>query len=214
MSEETTVDAASSDEEIETTDTETPEPDEGADALGDAGKKALDAMKAKMRTAEKAAKDARAELAKRDAELALRDKPAEEQALEQARAEARAEATTAANKRIVRSELKAAAAGKLANPAVAEKFLDLDDFDVDDNGDVDSDALNEAIADLLKREPYLAAGKPNPFQGSGDGGSRAEPKPDQSIDEAIEAARKAHDFPLVATLRHQKYAAEQAKKGQ
>lgn len=206
MPEPTTTDATPVEEE----QIETPEPEaealEGAEALGDPGKKALDAMKAKMRAAELSAKEAKAELAKINAQLALKDKPAEEQALEQARAEARAEATTAANKRIVRSELKAAATGKLANPAVAEKFLDLDDFDVDDNGDVDSDALNEAITDLLKREPYLAAGKPNPFGGGGDGGARPTPKPDQSIDEQIAVAQKARNIPLVATLKLQKAA--------
>lgn len=205
MPEETTVDATSTGEEIETPEPEVEAP-EGAEALGDPGKKALDAMKAKMRAAELSAKEAKAELARINAQLALKDKPAEEQALEQARAEARAEATTAANKRIVRSELKAAATGKLANPAVAEKFLDLDDFAVDDDGDVDSDALNDAIADLLKREPYLAAGKPNPFGGGADGGARPTPQPEQSIDEQIAAAQKARNIPLVATLKQQKAA--------
>ena len=117
----------------------------------------------------KAASEAAAK-AKAASELAA--KPAEEQELEAARAEARAEATTKANERILRSELKAIATGKLADPTDAALYINLADFTVDDNGDVDSEALNAAITDLLERKPHLGAGRPNRFDGGADQGAK------------------------------------------
>lgn len=177
MSETTTDDATSEDTteqgttaEVETTaETDTTE---GESALGDAGKKALDAMKAEKKAAVAEARHARTALEKLQAELALKDKPADEQAIEAAKAEARAETLTAANARILKSELRAAATGKLADPTDAALYIDLSEFDVNDDGDVDSDALTEAIADLLERKPHLAAGKPNRFDGAADQGAK------------------------------------------
>ncbi len=74
-----------------------------------------------------------------------------------------------ANRRILRSEVKAAAAGKLADPNDALHMLDLDQFEVDDDGNVDEDEIATAIADLLEKKPYLAA----------QSGPKA-PKPDRS----------------------------------
>lgn len=153
--------------------------DEAAD-LGDKGKKALDAMKAKMRAAQKEAKTAKAEAAQLKAEKESAGKPADEQALDRARSEATTTALAAANKRIIRSEVKAAAAGKLANPALAVRLLDLDDFEVDDDGNVDEDEIAEAIEDLLKENPYLAA------QGGGVqfDSARGKPRPKRSLTKA------------------------------
>lgn len=173
---ESTTDATSTDEKTDQTDTSTAETKttdtEGADSLGDAGKQALDRMKAERKTAKDEAAAAKQELADFKAAAALKDKPAEEQALEAARAEARIEATAAANKRILRSELKALATGKLADPADAALYIDLDKFTVTDDGETDSDALNEAIAALLEKKPHLAAQKPNRFNGDADGGAK------------------------------------------
>lgn len=191
-------DATSEDEQIEETEEET-EP-EGQDALGDAGKKALDAMKAQRNAERTRAREAQRELDRIKAELALKDKPADEQALEQARSEARAEALSAANKRLVKSELKAAATGKLADPTDAALYINLDDFDVSEDGDVDSDALNDAIAELLTRKPHLAAQKQNRFDGDADQGAKGkDSKPTQlsrddlkrMTDEQIETAKAA-----------------------
>jgi len=178
MSETTTDDATSAD--TTTTDDATTEPvegetadtTEGETALGDAGKKALDAMKAERNDARKQAREVREELERLRSEAALKDKPAEEQALEAARAEARVEAAGKANERILRSELRASATGKLADPSDAALYIDLTDFEVGDDGEVDSDALNDAITDLLTRKPHLAAGKPNRFDGDADQGAR------------------------------------------
>ena len=138
-------------------ETEKPDPNAGA-------KKAL----VTERTARKAAEK---ELARIKAELALKDKPAEEQALEAARAEARTEATEKANARIVRAELKAAATGKVKNPALALKLIDASEIEVGDDGEVDSDAINQAITDLLEQYPELAADG-SKFTGSADQGAK------------------------------------------
>lgn len=146
------------------------------------------------------------------AALELEGKPADEQAAAKLRAEVEAEVTSKANGRILRAELRALATGKLADPSDAALYLNLDDFSVTDDGEVDSAALTAAITDLLKRKPHLAAGDPTRFDGAGDGGAGAPPKPNESLDDAIAAARAARNFSLVATLQTQK-AAEAAKKG-
>lgn len=149
---------------------------EGADALGDPGKKALDAQKAKW----KAERDRRREL-ERELEEARRPKGDDNDApdADQIRADAEKTATAKANKRIIRAELKAAASGKLADPSDAMVFIDVDQFEVDTNGDIDPDEIAEAITDLITRKPHLAARATQRFQGTGDGGSRNGGKPKQ-----------------------------------
>ena len=172
MSEIEAVETATVDDEAQV-ETETVDaPIEGEDALGDKGKKALDEMKAKWREAEKKAKAAQEALNKREAEIALKDKPVEEQALEAARAEARAEATEKANERILRADLRAAATGKLADPTDAALYIDLKQFTVTEDGDTDIEALNDAIDELLTRKAHLAAQKPNRFDGDADQGAK------------------------------------------
>lgn len=150
---------------------------EGADQLGDAGKKALDALKEKRRKT----------AAERDAERGMREqyesilrglgvdpaalmKKASEQSSGDVEA-IRREANSKANTRIVRSEIRAAAAGKLADPKDALVHLDVSKFEVNDDGEVDSDEIADAITELLKDKPYLAAATAKRFQGTGDGGA-------------------------------------------
>jgi hypothetical protein len=143
---------------------------EGADKLGDAGKRALDTMKGKWR----AERDRRKALEAENA--TLKAKPAgEEPDPEHIRAEADKAATARANARIVRSEVRAAAAGKLNDPKDALVHIDIAQFEVDDDGQVDEDEIADAIEDLLKSKPYLGvvATPPEPrFKGTGDGGAR------------------------------------------
>lgn len=143
---------------------------EGESALGDAGKKALDAMKAKWKDADKLAKDNAAALAALQAKLD--GKEAEFQA-EQAKREAEQAGVTKFNERILKSEVKAAAKGVLADPQDAYKFLDLDSFEVDDDGNVDESAIASALTDLITAKPYLAA-QGKRFQGTADGGARTD----------------------------------------
>jgi hypothetical protein len=143
---------------------------EGADQLGDPGKKALDTMKGKWQ----GERDKRRELERRLAEL---EKPATGETPDPEALVRQAEQTAMSrvNERIVRAEVKAAAAGKLADPADAYRFLDLAQIEVDADGNVDADEVAEAIDDLLKTKPYLAAqgGTQRPrFQGTADSGAR------------------------------------------
>lgn len=134
---------------------------EGAEDLGDKGKRALASMKGKWRSE----RDKRREL---ENALAQKDAGDEEAA---ARQEVEQAALSKANTRIVRAEVKAAAKGVLADPADAYKFLDLGQFEVDENGDLDSDEVADAIDELIKSKPYLAAAPAKRFQGTGDGGA-------------------------------------------
>lgn len=188
-------------DDVQATDAADTDADDGqdgaADQLGDAGKKALDAMKAKWRAERDRAKALEAQLAKAAKPADDGDKPDPEAI----RAEAKREAQAAANERILRSEVKAAAAGKLADPADAHRFLDLSQFEVDDDGNVDQEELDDAIDELLKKKPYLAAaqGQQRRFQGSADSGARKE-KP-KTLQDQIEAAQKAGDTNLVFRLK-------------
>lgn len=144
------------DDDLEDTD--------GADDLGDKGKQALERMKAKLKETRTKLRATEAQLAQKPAD----GKPADD-AIETARREGEAAATAKANAKILRSEIKVAAAGKLADPADALRLLDLDQFDISEDGEVDADELSDAIDDLLRTKPYLAA----------QGGTKA-PKPDRS----------------------------------
>ncbi|MEU0133393.1 hypothetical protein ABZ172_05030 [Streptomyces sp. NPDC006296] len=137
-----------------------PDPD-GADELGDKGKRALASMKGKWR----AERDRARELAEK-----LAEKDGADEA-EQVRRQAETAALSKANQRIIRAEVKAAAKGVLADPADAYKFLDLDQFEVDENGDLDADEVTDAINELIRSKPYLAAATAKRFQGTGDGGA-------------------------------------------
>lgn len=137
-----------------------PDP-EGSDALGDAGKKALNTMKAERNEERAKRRELEAELAKLKAEPAPQVPDVDA---------IRRDVLSTANKRILRSEVKAAAAGKLSDANDALKFLDLDQFGVSDDGDVTGD-IPAAIDALIADKPYLAA-KATRFQGTGDGGAQ------------------------------------------
>lgn len=122
----------------------------GSEALGDAGKRALDAMK----TSWHAERDKRKELETRIAELEQRSTAPDPRA----------------DKRIIRAELKAAAAGKFHDISDVFANIDTSAFEVNEEGDVDADKLNAAITDLLTRKPHLAASKRPRFEGTVESG--------------------------------------------
>jgi hypothetical protein len=138
-------------------DDDSEESEEDTKDLGDKGKRAIDAMKAKLKAAKAGERTAKQEAALLKAAQANAGKSASEQAIEAAKLEATEAATAAGNKRILRSEVKAAAATRLKSPALAVKLLDLDELEVDEDGNVDEDAIAEAITKLLEDHPYLAA---------------------------------------------------------
>lgn len=199
-------DDAGSDAEGEAADGPDDKPDDADKPLGPAGEKALSAEKAKRRleadkrrSAERERDEAKAELDKlrRAAERAKTKAAAKPAEAEVEREEVDAEeiqrkadeaATAKANERIIKAEVRASAAGKLSDPKDALKFLDLSKFEVDADGNVDSDEIDDAIADLLKDKPYLAVaqGDGKRFKGSGDGGAKpAKPARPRSLGEAV-----------------------------
>lgn len=164
---------------------------DGAEKLGDPGKAALDRMKQQRNAAKgesKAWKDLAAEFGAASVDdlrerLTGKPKPSTKdddggQDPEQIRRVARREAQQAADTRIIRAEVKAAAGGKLADPSDAVRLLDLSKFELDDNGDLDEDEVTDAITDLLRRKPYLAAAGRNDDDGTSR--TRRAPRPDRS----------------------------------
>lgn len=146
----------------------TPPPED--DGLGEAGKRALEAERSSRRAAERRLRDMEAELNRfRESTMSETEK-----AIDKARREALAEAQTSFNRRIVQAEVRAAAAGKLADPEDAIRFLDLDDFKVGNDGEVDTKAITSALDGLVKTKPYLAASATRPT-GDADQGARGAP---------------------------------------
>lgn len=96
------------------------------------------------------------------------------------KAQANREANARVSERIVRTEVRAAAKGRISDPNDALAFIDLSQFEVADDGSVDETDIEDAIKNLLEKKPYLAA-QSRRFQDSADGGSRKdspERKPD------------------------------------
>lgn len=178
-------------------DGDEPEPDSDGDdsdpedALGDAGKRALQAERDRAKAAEKRAKD----LERRLDELETAQLDENERAIKQARDEARTEVMAEVNGRIAAAEARALAAAKTRDPEAAVQLLgDLTDF-VADSGDVDADAMSAALDDLLERKPYL---KPEATATAPAGGAdqgRRQPASEPSLDDlddpdkVLEAAR-------------------------
>lgn len=168
MSEEI-VDAVDTETVVDEPTVEVDAPVEGEEALGDPGKKALDAMKAERKAAADRARAAEARVAELEAKLSGRE----------AEYAAEVEKRKTQNEAILRAELKAAAKGKLADPTDAGLFINLSEFEVSENGDVDADALNAAIDDLISRKPHLGAVPGRRFDGDADTGPKGDGKPAQ-----------------------------------
>jgi hypothetical protein len=174
-----------------------PTPDPDPADLGEAGKKALEAERAARKAAEKAAKEREAEYASMKEKLEKFEADAmseSEKAIAKARKEAEAEARTQERERfhvhLVRAEVRAAAGGKLADPEDAVRMLDLSEFKVTDDGEVDGKAISKSIEDLLKSKPYLAA----KAKGTGnlDGGARTDAGADDKDLTPGERLRRAY----------------------
>lgn len=105
-----------------------------------------------------------------------------QQAREEARAEALAEALALSSDRIREAEVLAAASKRLRDPADALKLLDLSQFQVDDEGNVDREAIDAAVDELVKGKPYLAATRDPDF------GAQPPPERAHSMDDLIRQA--------------------------
>lgn len=151
-----------------------PEPDPaGSDALGDAGKKALNSMKS-------ARNEARRE---RDAAIEERDRLKAAAEGREAEWEAERKAREAADKRyqerIFKSELKAIAATEgVKHPDILSRLIDPDKFPLDDEGNLDSGAITEAVKTAIATYD-LAVQDGRRFPGSADAGVRKDATPTQ-----------------------------------
>lgn len=158
---------------------EQPPPATGDEPLGEPGKRALEAERRARQDEERRRKLLEAELE----QLRQQQMTEQERALAQARKEAaeqaRTEERSKTNRRLFAAEVRAAAAGKLADPDlladpdVAIKLLGFDDIPVNADGEIDSEAISQHLADMLNRRPYLgSATRP---AGSADQGPRGTP---------------------------------------
>jgi hypothetical protein len=123
------------------TETETQEAGQPAE-LGDAGKKALDTLRAEKKAAEKEAKEAKAALD----DLKRAQMSDQERAIDEAKAATRAEVLGQVGSKIAAAEFKAAAAGRLGDDQLQTLLagLDLQAFLTPD-GDVDVDKVGSFI---------------------------------------------------------------------
>jgi hypothetical protein len=172
--------------------------DAGADQLGDAGKRALDAMKGKWQTERDQRKSLQAEI---DRLKTGQGKPDEGKQdgpdLAKVREEAAAAARAETMRERVLDKIEARAAKLFADPEDASALLArrIDEFI--DGGKVDVEAIGEALTELLAKKPHLGVAKTARFEGGADGGARKGSGPAQVTEqdlkrmspEAIEKAR-------------------------
>lgn len=147
---------------------------EGEDALGDAGKRALDTMKAQLKAEKERRKAAETEL------TGFKAKPAEATDTAALRSEALATARSETLRERAMDRLEAKAARLFADPEDARALLAAKVEDFVDGDRIDADAIGDALTELLTRKPHLAiaaatAAKPT-FAGTGDGGARKGPE--------------------------------------
>ena len=180
----------------------------GADALGDPGKRALDAMKAK------AAEEKRKRLAaeKRIEELTA-PKPGDELTPEQLREQIRNEERKALRAPLLKSEIRGLAAALGANdPADIPLFLKLEEFEANADGEFDSEEINEKLTELKDKKPWLfknpQSGNPTPGPAPKVPAPPAHGKPPAppTLDEQIAQATAAGDAKLALRLQNQKLA--------
>lgn len=103
------------------------------------------------------AAERRARVAAERESAKLRDEHATDadRAIAAARDEGRREALGQVAARMVDAEVRAAAAGRLADPADAVRLLEVASFVDDDTGEIDGAAVAAAIDDLIEQKPYL-----------------------------------------------------------
>lgn len=163
------------DEIQDETSEEVTEDTETTDAADEVDEVVEDDPLAKLKTAltaeRKARKDEERKRKAAEQALADKDKPAEEAALEQARREAEQQAFSRANERIVKAELRAAAAGKVSNLTALARLVDLSQIEVDDDGNPSESDILDAIEQFLADFPEFAADK-SKFSGTADQGNK------------------------------------------
>jgi hypothetical protein len=149
-------------------------PDDKPDDLGPAGQQAIDRMKVLVKEAK-----ARARAAEDALKAASAPKPADPPDMDAIRKQAREEADLASLNERALDKLEVRAAKLFADPDDARAMLAARAAEFVDGGKIDTDAIDDALKDLLKRKPHLGAKPEQRFTGSADGGARKGSKPDQ-----------------------------------
>ncbi|EFL01593.1 predicted protein [Streptomyces sp. SPB78] len=168
--------------------------DGGDDKLGEGGVKALQAERDARRTAEARVRELESQLnGRKDSGAKPDTKPQDDSKApavdaDALRKELSAELRAEANTRIVRAEVKAAAAQLLADPSDAPRFLDLAKVKVGDDGEPDAKQIKKLLEDLVKERPYLAA-KPQPW---GDVGGGRQDAPPADVAPGLDRLRHAY----------------------
>lgn len=116
--------------------------------LGDAGKRAIDAMKAERNEAKKAAAAAQKELE----ELKKQAMSDDQKAIAEAEARGKSTASAEYGKRLAKAEVRSAAAEAKADLAGVFDFLDLSRF-VGEDGEPDTKAVDAFVKGLPKTTP-------------------------------------------------------------
>lgn len=103
----------------------------------------------------------------------------QEKAVAEARTTASTETAQRFHERLFAAEVRATAAGRLADPellsdpVVAQRLLGFEELPVAEDGTVDAGAVAKALDALLEAQPYLAPSNPTPPRpGSGEQGPR------------------------------------------
>lgn len=134
--------------------------------------------------AKRKAERERREAAEAELERIRRESMSEQ---ERAVAEARDAALRTANTRLRRAEvLLVASERRFHDPEDAAALIDLDSIDVDEDGNVDRQAVRDAIDELLERKPHLIASDESSSNGSPRGGADVTGGSEQPVDETPE----------------------------
>ena len=166
---------------VEGDDTENDEDPEGAEQLGDPGKRALEAMKKRIRDERQKARDqlatVRKQLSDQAAKLAeFEDADKSEKEKLATKAEKAEQRVGALRDRLVQAEVKVLATGDFADPSDAQAFLgDLSRY-VGDDGEVDTEQIQADLSDLLEAKPHLR--RPEPAAQEPRKPTKPKPKPD------------------------------------
>ena len=179
---------------------------EGTESTGTSTEDGDRALKNAQAAAKRAARDRdklKAELAAMRATMDKATAPDEEKLDAKAIADAaRAEARAEVLKDRAADKIEVLAAKKFANPELAKRLLAADVGEYISDGKVDTEAIQDALDDLLEANPYLATQPEKRFKGTADQGVRTGKEP--TLDAQIAAAVKAGDVALQIRLQNQK----------
>jgi hypothetical protein len=178
-----------------------------ADApLGEAGTKALEAFKARARSAEAENKALKDQIAAKELESMSEQERALTVAVNEAVERTRSEVLGTVQRDRFADKVAAVTAGKLtdqtllADPDVATKLLGFDAIPVTETGQIDAEAISAAVDSFLAERPYLAAGGATPPAPLSQGARRNTDAP-QTLAAQIATAEQAGDWKAAQRLK-------------